>query len=134
MRDILMSLPLLFVVVTSFYLALRAISRVWINYRVRLALLERLENSPELIEEVPQIRELFEDENKEITEQYPIDFVFTGVFLVILGLICVIFDFLLGTGQVAVGAYWGGVICSGLGFIITLLGLFLRFLSTPVNI
>ncbi len=133
MRDVLMSLPLLFVVLTAFYLAFRAIGRVWINYRVRLALLERLENSPDLLDEVPQIRNLFEDENKEITERYPVDFVFTGVFLVIMGLICVIFDFLLGTGQVAVGAYWGGVICSGLGFIITLLGLFLRFLSKPVE-
>ncbi len=115
-------------------MAFRAIGRVWINYRVRLALLERLENSPDLVDEVPQIRELFDDENKEVIERYPVDFVFTGVFLVIMGLICVIFDFLLGTGQVAVGAYWGGVICSGLGFVITLLGLFLRFLSRPVNI
>lgn len=134
MREILMSLPLLFVIITAFYLSLRAIGRVWINYRVRWALLERLENAPELLDEVPQIRTLFEDEDKEITERYPIDFVFTGVFLVILGLICVVFDFLLGTGQVAVGTYWGGVICSGLGFIFTLLGLFLRFLSTPTNI
>ncbi len=129
-----MSLPLLFVIVTMFYLALRAIGRVWINYRVRLELLERLEDSPDLMDEIPQIRELLENEDYEVTERYPIDFVYTGVFLVILGLICVVFDFLLGTGQIAVGAYWGGVICSGLGFIITLLGLFLRFLSNPVNI
>ncbi len=134
MRDVLMSLPLLFVIVTMFYLALRAIGRVWINYRVRLELLERLEDSPDLMDEIPQIRELLENEDYEVTERYPIDFVYTGVFLVILGLICVVFDFLLGTGQIAVGAYWGGVICSGLGFIITLLGLFLRFLSNPVNI
>ncbi len=129
-----MSLPLLFVVITIFYLSLKAIGRVWINYRVRVALLERLEESPDLVEKVPQIRELFESEHDEISESFPVDFVATGVFLVIFGLICVIFDFLLGTGQIAVGAYWGGVICSGLGFIITLLGLFLRFLSTPLNI
>ena len=134
MREVLMSTPLLFVVMTVFYLSFRAIGRVWINYRVRVALLERLEESPDIVEKVPQIRDLFESEHDEIGERYPVDFVATGVFLVIFGLICVIFDFLLGTGQVAVGAYWGGVICSGLGFIITLLGLFLRFLSTPINI
>ncbi|HOK10575.1 MAG TPA: hypothetical protein PLT82_11165 [Candidatus Hydrogenedens sp.] len=134
MREVLMSLPLLFVVVTTFYFAFRAIMRVWIQYRVRLALLERLEETPELLDEIPQIRELFEIEQDELHESYPIDFVFTGAFLVLFGLIFVIFDFLLGTGQVAVGAYWGGVICSGLGFIIALLGLFLRFLSRPINI
>lgn len=130
----MMSLPLLFVVTTVLYLACRAIGRVWINHRVRLELLQRLENTPELIDEVPQIQELFESPEIEIVEEYPIDFVLTGVFLVGFGLICVIFDYLFGTGQVAVGVYWGGVICVGLGFILVLLGFFLRFLSTPIQL
>lgn len=134
MREILLSLPLLFVLVTMIYLALRALVQAWVNYRVRLALLEKLENSPEILERVPQIKELFERDARLFNERYPVDFIITGVMLVFLGLGCVLFDFTFGAGQVAAGVYWGGVICTGIGFIFAILGIFLRFLSTPLKL
>lgn len=133
MREVLLSLPLLFVLITMIYLALRALTQAWINYRVRLAMLEKIENSPEILEEVPQIQELFERDAKLFNETYPVDFILTGTILVFLGLICVVFDFSFGAGQVAAGVYWGGVICTGIGFIFAILGIFLRFLSTPLK-
>jgi len=134
LREILLSLPLLFVLITMIYLGMRAITQAWINYRVRLAMLEKLENSPEILEKVPQINELFERDARLFNETYPVDFILTGTILVILGLICVIFDFTFGAGQIAAGVYWGGVICTGIGFIFAILGIFLRFLSTPLKL
>ncbi|MCX8063680.1 MAG: hypothetical protein N3G21_00720 [Candidatus Hydrogenedentes bacterium] len=129
-----MSLPLMFVLVTMIYLAVRALTQAWVNYRVRLALLEKLENSPEILEEVPQIKELFEKDARLLNESYPVDFIPTGTILVFFGLICVMFDFTFGAGQIAAGVYWGGVICTGIGFIFAILGIFLRFLSTPLKL
>ena len=59
------------------------------------------------------------------------DLTMTGVFLALIGLVSVILYGLVGRSQWAVGAYFGGVACVVIGFILTTIGLVARILRRP---
>lgn len=124
----LMMLPLIIVIVALSYLIARNIGQVWVDYRVRLALLERIEQSPELLDEFPELLDTPQQDTPETSVQ---SLTQTGAMLAIIGLVCVILYASVGSGYWAVGAYWGGVACVALGFLMVLLGLLVRFLSKP---
>lgn len=124
-----MTLPLLIVVLTLFYTVIRNIGRVWLQHRVRMALLEKLEDRPELLNSFHELQDILDPSISDNVNGPRLDYLLTGVVLALLGLISVILYSTVGSGRWAEGAYWGGVACVVLGFLLALLGLLLRFLA-----
>ncbi len=118
-------MPLVFAIGYFIYIIARHIGRAWVDHRVRMVLLERLEARPELMDEV---QDVIARENSKVREKGQ-DPVLTGVILALIGVFCVVAYAIAGGGLWAVGAYWGGVACVALGFILALLGLLIRFLT-----
>ena len=58
------------------------------------------------------------------------DLTLTGVSLTVIGVIFVLVNGVLGKSEWAVGAYFGGVACIVLGFVLCSVGLLVRFLET----
>jgi hypothetical protein len=129
MNAVVMTLPLLIVIVTLVYTVTRNIGRVWLEHRVRMVLLEKLEDQPELINSFHELHGLLDPKSSEDEKAGRQDYLLTGVMLAVLGVVCVILYSTIGGGRWAVGAYWGGVACVVLGFLLALLGLLLRFLA-----
>lgn len=125
----MMTLPLLIVLGTLTYLVARAIGQLWLDYRVKMVLLEKLEGRPELLRSFQELQELLEDTSSDPDIEQRHDFTLTGMMLAVIGAACVILYGTVGGGRFAVGAYWGGVGCVAVGFMLVLLGLLIRFLS-----
>ncbi len=105
--------------------------RVWINHRVKVALLERLENKPELLYSFDELQELLDDRPPPVARKSKTDLTLTGVFLALIGLVFVLIYASIGRSQWAVGAYFGGVGCVVIGFLLTTIGLVARLLRRP---
>lgn len=123
----LIIIPVVLVVLFLIYSISRSLSRAWLEHHVRLALLERLQRKPELIKDFEDIQGILENEEDDSAPRQ--DFTLTGVILAVIGAVCVILYWSVGRGQWAVGAYFGGVVCVTLGFILAVLGLLIRFLG-----
>jgi len=124
----LIMLPLIIVLLLLTYAVIRNIVRIWLDHRVKVALLERLEQRPDLIHSVEELQDLL-DGHSSTPEEPKIDYVITGVVLAVIGVAFVIFNGTLGRSSIAVGAYFGGVACVAIGFLLAMAGLVLRFLS-----
>jgi hypothetical protein len=127
------ALPLLIVLGTILYLVLRNLVRVWLDHRVRMGLLEKLEHRPELMAELPDLKEILEGPARQQEERRRQSYIWTGIFLALIGSSCALFAHLWLSGGYASGLYFGGVVCVPLGFVLTLLGLAMKLLSrTPL--
>jgi hypothetical protein len=131
MRNYILVIPLVAAAITLAYIVLREMTRVWLDHRVKMALLERLEHKPELLYSFKELQELLDDTPAPITRKHKTDPALTGVFLVLIGLVSVIVYSLIGRSQWAVGAYFGGVACVVIGFLLTTIGLIARILRQP---
>lgn len=110
------------------YLMLRSFFRIWLEHRVKMALLEKLERQPDLAGTFPEIQRLL-DTPAPPDRAAPINYVLTGIFLALIGLSCAILAQRYFSGRYATGVYFGGVLCVPVGFMMTLLGLVTRLLS-----
>ncbi len=127
------TVPLTAVLLGLVYTVARNVGRLWLDHRVKLALLEKLESKPDLLRSFDELQTLLDDTPKYEAESTRVDYMVTGVVLVLIGLVCVIVAAPLG-GRTAVGVYVGGVACVVLGFMLALVGLITWFLSrTPVS-
>lgn len=133
MRSFITTIPVLIVVVTLLYTVIRHIGRVWLDHRVKMDLLDKLESRPELLRSFSDLQELLEGGASDPEQTFQFDFMLTGMILAAIGIVCVVLYATVGSGRWAVGAYWGGVICVALGFLMTIVGLLLRFLTRPRN-
>lgn len=128
------TIPMILVVVALIVSIVRNISRAWLDHRVKLALLNKLESRPELLRSFDDLQALMDDSPGE-DEGPRQDFIVTGVLLAVMGLLFVIRYGTYGAGRLAVGAYVGGVACVAIGFILAIVGILVRFLSrTPVQV
>lgn len=128
-----MILPFAVVLLTVIAALVRTISRVWVRHRVQMVLLERLEERPELLESLQEVQDLVEEAEHPPSAWKP-DFVQTGAILVGIGILCAIGFGLFGRSQVATAAYFGGVMCVCLGFILAVVGLLARYLTqSPIH-
>ena len=129
MRASAFIIPVLVALVIVASIFLRSIFRAWLDHRVRMAILEKAEEKPELLRVFENlVRE--ESPDKGHTKNTPrADLTLTGVSLTVIGLIFVFVNGLLGKSQWAVGAYFGGVACVVIGFVLASLGMRVRFLS-----
>jgi hypothetical protein len=123
-NSLLIVLPILAVAFAIVYGVFRSLGRIWIDYKVRLALLERIQETPELAESFQDLRGLVLTKNA-VRQNYPL----TGVLLGLIGLGCVLAGKVLRVGQLAVGIYSGGLICIGLGVLLALAGIALQWFS-----
>ncbi|HDP34391.1 MAG TPA: hypothetical protein ENN29_04700 [Candidatus Hydrogenedentes bacterium] len=131
MRTYIFAIPLIAAAITLAYIIFREMTRVWLDHRVKMALLERLEHKPELLYSFQELQELLDDSPPPVQEKSKTDLTMTGVFLALIGLVSVIIYGLIGRSQWAVGAYFGGVACVVIGFILTTIGLVARILRKP---
>jgi hypothetical protein len=129
MRSLLTILPVVIVLVTLLFTVIRHIGRVWLEYRVKLELLRKLERHPEVLGSFKELQTVVEGNSSEPEVESWVDFRITGVILAVIGAIFVVMYAMAGHGRWAVGAYWGGVICIALGFLMVVVGLVLHHLT-----
>lgn len=126
MYTVLVMAPFVLVFAVLVYAVARRLTQSWVEHRVKLAVLERVEQNPELLESFQDL----EEANASASEGGRHDFVLTGAVLALIGGATILIAlFIMGSGRMAVGAYFGGVACVVLGFILALLGFLVRFLS-----
>ncbi len=128
MRIYIFAIPLVIAVVTLVYIVLREMTRVWLEHRV---LLERLENRPDLLYSFDELQELLDGRPAYTESKSKADLAVTGLFLTLIGLFFVIVNAIAGSSQWGVGAYFGGVACVVIGFLLTTIGLVVRLLRRP---
>ena len=131
MRFYILSIPLLVAVVTLVYIILREMTRVWLEHRVKMLLLERLEDRPDLLYSFQDLQQLLDGRPADKESAGKSDLSVTGLFLALIGIIFVIVNAVIGSSQWGVGAYFGGVACVAIGFILTTIGLVARLLRRP---
>ncbi|HOC68194.1 MAG TPA: hypothetical protein PLL36_02385 [Candidatus Hydrogenedentes bacterium] len=131
MRIYLLAIPLVITVVTLVYIILREMTRVWLEHRVKMLLLERLEKRPDLLYSIGEMQELLDGRSANEEENNKTNLAVTGLFLTLIGLLFVILNALIGSTQWGVGAYFGGVACVVVGFLLTTIGLVVRLLRRP---
>lgn len=108
------------------YTVVANLLRVWLNHRVRLALLEAAEPRPGHAGEVDSLVR----GAAPVAGRPPlVDHVTLGVTLAVLGSASALLAWFLGGRSWMAGAFLGGVACIALGFLLTLLGLLMRYLS-----
>ncbi len=129
MHSLMITVPLLAALILLVYWAIRSVFRLWIKHRVKMAILDRIERKPDLLRSVDVIPEFLDGNSSDPDETSPMNVTLTGVILAVIGITCSTIYAAIGGGRWAVGAYWGGVACVVLGFIIALFGLVARYLS-----
>jgi len=128
------TVPLTAVVVGLFFTIGRSVGRLWLDHRVKLALLEKLEEKPHLLRSFDELQDLLDDTPRHETDASRVNFMVTGAVLAVVGIVCVIVAQTAGSGRAAVGVYFGGVASVALGFILALVGLLTWFLArAPVT-
>lgn len=128
MRTVLMILPFALVILAIITVLIRTIGQVWVRHRVQMTLLERLEERPDLLESMQEVQDIVEEPRHTPSSSIAPDYVLTGVILAGIGIVCAVVFGGLGRSQLATAAYFGGVMCVCLGFILAVVGLLARYL------
>ncbi len=127
MGTVLIVLPLVIAVVTVLYGVIDSLLRSWFDHRAKLALLEKIEKEPELLDRIDGLGSLLADRpGNKIARQ---DYLVTGLILLGIGVLAVVTGLTLRFGEAAVGTYLGGIVCILIGILLALAGLLLRSLS-----
>jgi MFS family permease len=128
MAEGLIALALILALIIVFVGVARAILGAWIDHRVKMALLRRLETTPEVGLEPAELGALV-DEVTGGDRKPRHSFILTGVILAVIGLACAMVGDHLRVGNFAVGIHIGGILCIFLGIVLALLGLLVRVLN-----
>lgn len=132
MNPLFILLPLLAVIAAVAYGVMRALGRIWLDHRVKLALLEKLQDKPEVLESFQEIQGILAGVSTGDSHPHRQDFTVTGILLSLIGIACAIIGRCWGVGALAVGVHVGGWVCIVLGIVLAFLGLLIRWLSrTP---
>jgi len=133
MTSVLWALPLVLVIVTVIYGVFRNLGRIWLDRSVRLALLEKIERKPDMVDSFQEILETLGGVRPNAPRSMRQDYTVTGVILAGMGVACMVFGRGLRVGQLAVGLYVGGIACVVLGVFLALAGIVIRRLAkSPV--
>ncbi|MCL4692149.1 MAG: hypothetical protein KJ060_06530 [Candidatus Hydrogenedentes bacterium] len=128
MESFLIVIPLVLVLVTLLYSVLYAILRAWLDYRVRIALLDKLDENPRLLEDGNVLGQVVPGTPSQDASPRQ-NYVLTGLLIVAIGVGCIVFGRLLRVGDLAVGTYLGGFLCVPIGAVIAVLGGIVKVLS-----
>lgn len=129
MNTLLIVAPVLAGMLILLYIILANVLRLWLDHRVKMALLEKLRRDPDAPGTMEEIQALLEADEHDAPRKSPVDYVIVGGVLVLLGVGTAGTAYLLGQGQASVGVYFGGVVCVAVGAILILLGLLIRYLT-----
>jgi len=128
MHPILVILPLVIVLAVLIYGIFRAFGSIWLEHRIRMALLQRLQEKPELVDSASALFDAIgaAEYRPERNRQ---DYAVTGVILAVLGAGFCTAGYIIRTGKLAVGIYGGGWACIILGLLLFIVGVAIRRLS-----
>jgi hypothetical protein len=129
MESFLVLIPLVLVLVTLLYSVLYAILRAWLDYRTRMALLDKLDRNPNLLGNDVNLASMVTQQTSPESPGLRQDFVVTGLMIVAIGVGCILFGRVLRVGEFAVGTYLGGFACLLVGLAFALLGAVVKVLS-----
>lgn len=125
----LLTIPLILALAGLLYLVFRSLARAWLDHRIRMAILERAEHRPEILELLDDPAAPSPEKEVSSDSPYKADLVLTGIILGLIGLFFVLVNGVVGRSQWSVGAYFGGVACVVIGFILASVGLLARYLE-----
>lgn len=129
MVGMLCTIPLVLAVFAIVLGVLRSIVTAWLNYRLRLAVLRKLEKNPEMAGSPAEAQDLFEGLTTVSRDSAPQDYTLTGVALGVIGAGCILVGLNWRMGQLAAGVYWGGMICVFLGALLAMVGLVIGMMA-----
>jgi hypothetical protein len=121
--------PLLAGIIALGYIVITNVLRLWLKHRVKLVLLEKLQHDPAHAESLEKLESLLEEDSAGAGRAAWVDYRVLGVTLAALGLTSLLSAWLFGEPEWMTGAYFGGVICVAVGFILALLGQVMRYLE-----
>ncbi len=129
MAGLIILIPLFILALALVYGAALRIYSTWLDYRIRIQLLEQIEAHPESAPTPEQLHAILNASPKTDTRRGKINYALTGIFLIVIGAACALIGFQLRVGQLAVGSYIGGHICLCMGIVFVLFGTAERFLK-----
>ncbi|MBM3290446.1 MAG: hypothetical protein FJY92_09865 [Candidatus Hydrogenedentes bacterium] len=131
METLLLLIPLLAILVTLAYGVAQVLIRAWLDYRVRLAFLDKLEKDPALLGPHADMAAVMSGLTSTSHAYHRQNYATTGLVLTAIGIASLVAGRLLRSGEFAVGIYLGGVLCIVLGLVIALVGSIARLMSRP---
>lgn len=129
MNTILIVAPLLAGIIMLLYTILANLARVWMDHRIKLALLDRMQQKTGGPDSLEELKALLDGEPELAHGKTQVNYVVTGALLAAIGLCTAFGGYVWGHGQSSAGVYFGGVACVSVGAILVLLGLLLRYLA-----
>jgi hypothetical protein len=129
MKTILIVAPLLVGIIILLYTIIANLLRVWLDHRIKLALLEKLQHDPHAPATAEELRALLDEHSVDAERKPHVDYVIVGAALSFIGFCTALAAYILGHGQSSAGVYFGGVVCVAVGGILALLGLLIRYLK-----
>lgn len=129
MNPFLVILPLVIVLGAVAYGVLRMFGRIWLEHRIRMAVLERIEKRPELLDSVHDLFNILGAAEAIPTKTSRQDYALTGALLAAMGVGFCLLGRMLHSGRLAVGIYVGGWVCVLLGLLLFAAGVFIRRLT-----
>jgi len=127
MNPLLIIILALAVLAVFLFILLRNVGRVWLDHAIRLSLLERIEEHPELLDQVHGVLALLNEPHKKRLPQQ--DYRVTGILLALIGIGCCFIGVSVRAGRTASAVYVGGYLCIGIAILLFLVGLLIRRLS-----
>ena len=124
-------LPLLFLLGAMGYLLLRNGVRVWVDHRVKQQILEKFEHDPDLLDSFDDLNGYLDGWEKETQVPPLFDPLLIGLIMAALGMSGCLLAWTYGYGKVATSAFIGGVLTVVFGFVLTLVGIAIRYLLRP---
>lgn len=126
--------PILLGIIALAYTIAANLLRVWLDHRIKIALLEKLQRDPSRAPSPDELRDLLEGSRSGPGNNSRIDFVIAGPALAAMGGASAFTAWCLGGGGWLTGAYLGGIVCVIVGVILALLGMVVRYLTrSPVE-
>lgn len=128
MEPLILILPVVFVVLMVFAAAVLSLIGLWLEHRARVRFLEKLEENPDLVSRLDDVRSVLAGPTPSARAQRQ-DYALTGLLLTAIGVACIVAGKMLRVGQMAVGVHLGGIVCVAIGILLGLLGLLIRAMS-----
>jgi len=128
-KTLLIIAPLLLGIIALAYTVAASLLSVWLNHRVKMALLKKLQSDPGAMEGLQDLQEFVNGPESGAQPGQRVDHVIVGMTLASLGIVSALAAWCFGGQGWMTGAYFGGVICVAVGCILTLLGLITRYLA-----
>lgn len=128
MLSTLTALLIILIVITVLVGVVRSIVRLWLDYRVRMAVITRIDGPAQPLQHPDDVQNVIDIITGQ-AQRARANHLLTGVFLAAIGLATMGAGRALRIGPVAVGLDLGGLTCIGLGLAFAFIGAVFHFLE-----